>query len=66
MRDCGLTVAGFVYARDLDLVHAAGMKGIVYDARSAGYDQPYFVLIDPALAPLKDHPVIDELATRSQ
>jgi len=38
MRECGLTVAGFVYTKDLDLVHAAGMKGIVYDPRSASYD----------------------------
>src|SRR5687767_11026767 len=38
MRDCGFTVAGFAYAKDLGAVHAAGMKAIVYDARSASYD----------------------------
>jgi hypothetical protein len=31
-------------------------------ARAAGYDQPYFVLIDPALGSLQNHPVIDEVA----
>jgi predicted Zn-dependent protease len=31
-------------------------------ARAAGYDQPYFVLIDPPLRALQNHPVIGELA----
>ena len=38
MRDCGITVAGFVAAKDLDAVHAAGMKAIVHDPRSSNYD----------------------------
>ena len=38
MRDCGLTVAGFVAVKDLDAVHAAGMKAIVSDPRVGGYD----------------------------
>jgi hypothetical protein len=33
-------------------------------ARAARHDQPYFVLIDPALATIRDHPVIDEIAVR--
>jgi serine/threonine protein kinase/Flp pilus assembly protein TadD len=46
-----------------DLEAAAGL---LRQARVAGYDQPYFVLIDPVLSRLKDHPVIDELAVRPQ
>lgn len=38
MRECGLTVAGFVSPKDLDLCHAAGLKAIVSDPRVAGYD----------------------------
>jgi hypothetical protein len=38
MRECGLTVAGFVSPRDLDLCHAAGLKAIVSDRRVSGYD----------------------------
>lgn len=38
MRDCGLTVAGFVSPKDLDLCHAAGLKAIVSDERVSGYD----------------------------
>jgi hypothetical protein len=38
MHDCGLTVAGFVTPKNLDLVHAAGMKAIVGDPRVGGYD----------------------------
>ena len=38
MRDCGITVAGFVAAKDLDLCHAAGLKAILYDPRASGYD----------------------------
>jgi hypothetical protein len=29
MAECGITVAGFTYPKDHDLVHAAGMKAIV-------------------------------------
>jgi tetratricopeptide (TPR) repeat protein len=38
--------------------------GLLRQARAARYDQPYFVLIDPALATMRDHPVIDEIAVR--
>src|SRR3982750_4989332 len=38
MHDCGLTVAGFVTADNLDRVHAAGMKAIVNDPRTGNYD----------------------------
>ena len=38
MRDCGLTVAGFVTKDNLDRVHAAGMKAIVNDPRVGNYD----------------------------
>jgi len=38
MRECGLTVAGFVTPRELDLCHAAGLKAIVSDARVSNYD----------------------------
>jgi hypothetical protein len=38
MRECGLTVAGFVAPRELDLCHAAGLKAIVADPRVSHYD----------------------------
>ena len=38
MRECGLTVAGFVTPATLDACHAAGLKGIVSDNRCGGYD----------------------------
>jgi len=38
MRDCGLTIAGFVSPKELDLCHAAGLKTIVSDQRVSGYD----------------------------
>jgi len=38
MRECGLTVAGFVSPKNLDLVQAAGMKAIVSDPRVGDYD----------------------------
>jgi hypothetical protein len=38
MRECGLTLAGFVPPSALDAVQAAGMKGIVSDPRVNGYD----------------------------
>ena len=38
MRECGLTVAGFVSPRELDLCHAAGLRAIVSDPRASGYD----------------------------
>jgi len=38
IHDCGLTVAGFVNAKSLDLCQAAGLKAIVSDPRTSGYD----------------------------
>ena len=31
-------------------------------ARAAGFDQPYFVLIDPSFRAIQDHPVVAEIA----
>ncbi|RIK76585.1 MAG: hypothetical protein DCC67_13720 [Planctomycetota bacterium] len=38
MRACGLTIAGFVPPAALDNCHAAGLKAIVSDVRTSGYD----------------------------
>jgi hypothetical protein len=38
MRDCGLTVAGFVAPKDLDLCQSVGLKAIVSDPRTSNYD----------------------------
>ena len=38
MRECGLTVAGFVNPETLDACRAAGLKAIVSDPRTSGYD----------------------------
>ncbi len=38
MRECGLTVAGFVAPQTLEACQAAGLKAIVSDARTSGYD----------------------------
>src|SRR5579862_8828513 len=38
MKDCGLTVAGFVAPGTLDACQAAGLKAIVSDKRTSGYD----------------------------
>jgi hypothetical protein len=38
MRDCGLTLAGFVPVKDLDLCKAAGLKAIVSDPRAHNYN----------------------------
>lgn len=47
MRECGLTVAGFVSPKALDLCHAAGLQAIVSDPRVSGYD---WLNVDPAAA----------------
>jgi hypothetical protein len=47
MRDCGLTVAGFVPPAALDNCRAAGLKAIVSDARVSDYD---WKNVDPAAA----------------
>ncbi len=38
MKECGLTVAGFVAPNTLDECQAAGLKAIVSEARTSGYD----------------------------
>jgi hypothetical protein len=38
MRECGLTIAGFVAPDSLDACQAAGLKGIVSNQRTSGYD----------------------------
>src|SRR5512139_2107330 len=38
MRECGLTVAGFVAPDGLDACQAAGLKAIVSEARTSNYD----------------------------
>jgi hypothetical protein len=38
MRECGLTLAGFAAPDALDACRAAGLKAIVSDARTSGYD----------------------------
>jgi hypothetical protein len=47
MKECGLTVAGFVAPGTLDACQAAGLKGIVSDARTSGYD---WTKVDEAIA----------------
>src|SRR5579863_1219674 len=47
MKDCGLTVAGFVAPKTLDACQAAGLKAIVSDPRCSGYD---WTKVDPAVA----------------
>jgi hypothetical protein len=64
MRECGLTVAGFVPPAALDNCHAAGLKAIVSDARTSGYD---WTNVDAEAArknvtavvnEVKDHPAV--------
>src|SRR3954464_5722208 len=38
IKECGFTVAGFVPPSGLDLCEQAGLKAIVSDARTSGYD----------------------------
>ena len=38
MHECGLTIAGFAAPGTLDACRAAGLKAIVSDARTSGYD----------------------------
>jgi hypothetical protein len=38
VKDCGFTVAGFVAPGTLDACHAVGLKAIVSDPRTSGYD----------------------------
>jgi hypothetical protein len=47
MKECGLTVAGFVAPETLNACQTAGLKGIVSDARTSGYD---WTKVDAAVA----------------
>ncbi len=38
IKDCGFTIAGFVPTNALEACRKAGLKAIVYDARTAGYN----------------------------
>jgi hypothetical protein len=65
MHECGLTVAGFVAPKDLDLVHAAGMKAIVNDSRVAGYqwDSDFDAAdarrkVESLIAEVNNHPAV--------
>lgn len=64
MRACGITVAGFVAPSALDACRDAGLKAIVSDPRTTGYD---WTKVDPAVAranvealtkEVKDHPAV--------
>jgi tetratricopeptide (TPR) repeat protein/predicted Ser/Thr protein kinase len=41
-----------------------GAADLLRKARAARYDQPYFVLVDPAFRTMQDHPVVEEIAVR--
>jgi hypothetical protein len=58
MRECGITVAGFAPVRQLDAIHAAGMKAIVSDARVGGYD---WTKVDPGEARKKVAELVKEV-----
>jgi hypothetical protein len=47
IKECGFTIAGFVAPEGLDACHSAGLKAIVYDAATSGYDWP---AVDPVAA----------------
>ncbi len=56
MRACGLTIAGFVPPAGLDACHAAGLKAIVSDPRTNGYD---WTNVDPTTARQQVTEVVD-------
>ena len=58
MRDCGFTVAGFVPPAALDHCQAVGLKAIVSDARTSGYDWPN---VDPKAARERVESLIKEV-----
>lgn len=58
MHDCGINVAGFVFPKQLDMVQAAGMKGIVADPRLSNYD---WTNVDAAVARKNVESVIAEV-----
>jgi hypothetical protein len=60
MRECGLTIAGFVPPAGLDNCHAAGLKAIVSDARTSGYD---WTNVDEARARKQVTELIEQVKT---
>ncbi len=58
MRDCGLTIAGFVAPRDLNVCLAAGLRAIVSDARVSDYD---WLNVDEAAARKKIESLVSEV-----
>src|SRR5215210_1107689 len=58
MRECGITVAGFVPPAALDSCHAAGLKAIVSDARLSDYD---WTKVDANAARVRVAAVINEV-----
>jgi hypothetical protein len=56
MRECGITVAGFVPPSALDNCQAAGLKAIVFDARLSDYD---WEKVDANVARVRVGAVID-------
>lgn len=58
MRECGLTVAGFVSPGALDRCRDAGLKAIVSDERTTGYD---WRAVDPAAARTRVNALVSEV-----
>jgi hypothetical protein len=58
MKACGLTIAGFAAPAALDNCHAAGLKAIVSDARTSGYD---WTAVDAKAAREKVREVVGEV-----
>jgi len=64
MRACGLNIAGFVPPAGLDACHAAGLKAIVSDARTSGYDwtnvdaETARKQVSEVVELVKDHPAV--------
>ena len=58
MRECGVTVAGFVSPASLDACRDAGLKAIVDDPRTSNYD---WTKVDPAAARSKVESLVKEV-----
>jgi len=58
IKDCGVTVAGFVAPKDLPAIESAGLKCIVSDARTSGYDWSH---VDEATAKKNVHALVAEV-----
>lgn len=64
MRECGLTVAGFVQPAHLDLAHAAGLMAIVADTRLTNFDWRRLDVhqarehVAAVVAEVNDHPAV--------